>query len=104
MRIYNEQIDFLKRKFSAYHLCRALTLLDPIMPMTGETFEHLSDDQVQTVDQFILRFTKLQDAMGNHLFPSILQYLQEQYEERPMLDKLNASDKRFKESLKKPSP
>lgn len=76
-----------------YHLCHALTSLDSILPMTGEMFEHLTDAQVQSVDQFILRFTKLQDAMGNHLFPAILQYLQEQYEERSMLDKLNRLEK-----------
>jgi len=76
-----------------YHLCRALTSLDPILPMTGARFEHLTDEQVQSVDQFILRFTKLQDAMGSRLFPAILQYLQEQYEERPMLDKLNRLEK-----------
>lgn len=76
-----------------YHLCRALTSLAPILPMTGEGFEHLTDAQVQSVDQFILRFTKLQDAMGSRLFPAILQYLQEPYEERPMLDKLNRLEK-----------
>lgn len=76
-----------------YHLCRALTSLAPILPMTGERFEHLTDVQVQSVDQFILRFTKLQDTMGNRLFPAVLQYLQEQYEERPMLDKLNRLEK-----------
>ncbi|MGZ5007864.1 MAG: hypothetical protein ACXWE9_12455 [Methylobacter sp.] len=76
-----------------YHLRRALTLLDPILPMTGDRFEHLSDQQVQSVDQFILRFTKLQDAMGSRLFPAILYYLQEPYEERPMLDKLNRLEK-----------
>lgn len=76
-----------------YHLCRALASLSPILPMTGERFEHLTDTQVQSVDQFILRFTKLQDAMGSRLFPAILQYLQEPYEERPMLDKLNRLEK-----------
>jgi hypothetical protein len=76
-----------------YHLCRALISLDPILPMTGERFEHLTDEQAQSVDQFILRFTKLQDAMGSRLFPALLQYLQEQYEERPMLDKLNRLEK-----------
>jgi len=54
---------------------------------------NLNDDQVQSLDQFILRFSKLQDAMGGRLFPAILQYLQEQYEERPMLDKLNRLEK-----------
>lgn len=46
-----------------YHLCGALTALAPVLPMTGK------------------------------LFPAILQYLQEQYEERPMLDKLNRLEK-----------
>ncbi|WP_432743177.1 hypothetical protein ABXJ76_00725 [Methylobacter sp. G7] len=76
-----------------YHLCHALTLLAPILPMTGKGFEYLTDAQVQSLDQFILRFTKLQDAMGSRLFPALLQYLQEPYEERPMLDKLNRLEK-----------
>lgn len=76
-----------------YHLCDALTAITPVLPMTGEIFEHLTDAQVQSLDQFILRFTKLQDAIGSKLFPAILQYLQEQYEERPMLDKLNRLEK-----------
>ncbi len=63
------------------------------MPMTGDIYANLNDDQVRVLDQFILRFTKLQDAMGNHLFPAILTYLQEPYEDRPMLDKLNRLEK-----------
>ena len=78
---------------NVYHLSRALHLLSPVLPMTGERFEHLTDAQVQTLDQFILRFTKLQDAMGGRIYPAILEYLQEQYEERPMLDKLNRLEK-----------
>lgn len=76
-----------------HHLNGALTSLEPMLPLTGERLEHLTDAQIQVLDQFILRFTKLQDAMGSRLFPAILQYLQEQYEERPMLDKLNRLEK-----------
>lgn len=78
---------------NVYHLSCALTSLGSILPMTGERLECLTDAQVQALDQFVLRFTKLQDAMGTRLFPAILQYLQEQYEERPMLDKLNRLEK-----------
>ena len=78
---------------NAYHLQRALSLLQPVLPITGEQFQRLTDAQIQTLDQFILRFTKLQDAMGGHLYPSILDYLQEPFEERPMLDKLNRLEK-----------
>lgn len=76
-----------------YHMSRALISLDSIMPMSGDDFEKLTDEQIQVVDQFILRFTKLQDALGGHLFPTVLEYLQEQYEDRPMLDKLNRLEK-----------
>ena len=78
---------------NVYHLCRALESLAPILPMTAHRFEQLTDAQVQSLDQFVLRFSKLQDAMGNRLFPSILRYLQEPYEERPMIDKLNRLEK-----------
>lgn len=78
---------------NAYYLCQALVLLNPIMPLTAERFDQLTDEQIRELDQFILRFTKLQDAMGNHLLPSLLSYFQEPYEDRPMLDKLNRLEK-----------
>jgi hypothetical protein len=77
----------------AHHLCRALGLLKPLLPLTGEKFESLSDAQIQVLDQLVLRFTKLQDAMGGRLYPALLDFLQEPYEERPMLDKLNRLEK-----------
>jgi hypothetical protein len=78
---------------NAYHLQRAMQQLQPLLPLDGVHFQTLTDDQIQTLDQFILRFTKLQDAMGSHLFSAILGFLQEPYEERPMLDKLHRLEK-----------
>jgi hypothetical protein len=63
------------------------------LPLTEKTYTNLSDEQIQDVDQFILRYTKLQDTMGSRLFPAILGYLTEQFEDRPMLDKLNRLEK-----------
>lgn len=76
-----------------YHLFHAMSFIRTFWPLTGNTYASLSDEQVQGMDQFILRFTKLQDAMGSRLFPAILQYLKEPYEDRPMLDKLNRLEK-----------
>ncbi|CAK0754815.1 conserved hypothetical protein [Gammaproteobacteria bacterium] len=53
----------------------------------------LNDAEVQGIDQFILRFTKSQDAIGSHLLPALLQYLEEPYERRPIIDKLNRLEK-----------
>ena len=41
----------------------------------------------------MLRFTKLQDAMGARLLPAVLDHLQEPFEDRPMLDKLHRLEK-----------
>lgn len=76
-----------------HHLRHALSALNPILPLAGERFERLNDDEVQAMDQFVLRFTKLQDCMGVRLFSALLQYLEEPYDDRPMLDKLNRLEK-----------
>ncbi len=76
-----------------YHLFHALSSIRAFCPLTGESYANLTDEQVQDVDQFILRFTKLQDTMGSRLFPAILHYLTEPFDERPMLDKLNRLEK-----------
>ena len=76
-----------------YHLFYAMRSIRKFMPLTEKTYVNLTDEQIQYIDQFILRYTKLQDTIGNRLFPAILNYLNEQFEERPMLDKLNRLEK-----------
>jgi len=71
----------------------ALQALRPSLPIQGQGLARLDDEQVQDWDQFILRFTKLQDAVGAQLYPALLAHLQEPYEDRPMLDKLNRLEK-----------
>jgi hypothetical protein len=61
--------------------------------LTGESIDLLTDEQVQDIDQFILRYTKLQDTMGSRLFTSILNYLYEPVDNRPMLDVLHRLEK-----------
>ncbi|MDN3558462.1 hypothetical protein KF947_14800 [Halomonas sp. FeN2] len=71
----------------------ALSSLQASLPITGERLTRLSDAEIQSLDQFVLRFGKLQDAIGTRLLPSVLLYLQEPYEDRPMLDKLHRLEK-----------
>lgn len=61
--------------------------------MTAESLDLLTDEQIQDIDQFILRYTKLQDTMGTRLFTSILNYLYEPVDNRPMLDVLHRLEK-----------
>ena len=72
-----------------HHLKHAVLALAPFLPVMPMSIENMDDEVVQDWDQFILRFTKLQDAMGARLYPALLDYLQEPYQDRPMLDKLH---------------
>ena len=76
-----------------HHLRHALGAIKNSLPLTAGTLATLDDESVQDWDQLVLRFTKLQDTMGARLFPATLDILQEPYEERPMLDKLNRLEK-----------
>ncbi|MEA3638997.1 MAG: hypothetical protein VBE63_03545 [Lamprobacter sp.] len=73
----------------AHYMDYALTALAPKRPLTGASLESIDAETVQDLDQFVLRFGKLQDAIGSRLLPAVLSCLQEPYEHRPMLDKLN---------------
>lgn len=76
-----------------HHLRHALGALSALLPVTPASLSLMDDEIVQDWDQFVLRFTKLQDAIGTRLLPAVLTFLQEPYEDRPMLDKLNRLEK-----------
>lgn len=76
-----------------YYILNALSSISAFRPLTGESIDLLTDEQVQDIDQFILRYTKLQDTMGSRLFTSILNYLYEPADNCPMLDILHRLEK-----------
>jgi len=63
--------------------------LSAIMPLDETIYKTLSDEHVEALDQYIFRFTKLQDAVGERLFRLILDLLEEPAKNQPFLDKLN---------------
>jgi hypothetical protein len=46
----------------------AYTKMTLFMPLDISPYQQLSDDEVEQIDQFLYRFSKLQDAMGEKLF------------------------------------
>ena len=72
-----------------HHLQHALAAVQPTLPMTAQRLKAQDDEAVQDWDQLILRLTKLQDTMGSRLFAATLEVLQEPYDDRPMIDRLN---------------
>ena len=88
----------LQREFEVCdkHILRineALEELSSTLPLTTESYAQLSSEQIRCIDQFIFRFSKLQDAMGGKIFRYILEYLDEDVTSLPMRDILNRLEK-----------
>lgn len=61
----------------ARHLRNALDAMRRIEPLDAHRLESLSDDEIRIVDQFIYRYTCLQDALGQKAFKYLLEATQE---------------------------
>ena len=74
-------------------LKRGYILLSQFFPLTADRFVGFSEEQIEHVDQFIYRFTKLQDAMGIRLLPALYALMQDSILPVPFLDVLNRLEK-----------
>ncbi len=71
-------------------ISRAYTKMALFMPLDASRYNQLSDDEVADIDQFLFRFSKLQDAMGEKLFVLMLEFLKEENpKSKPFIDTLN---------------
>jgi hypothetical protein len=90
-REYQLALDACRRH--AERLEWALDTLETEFPLTAEKLQNLDDRDHAVIDQFILRFSKLQDAMGARLFPALLDLLQEPGDLEAFIDRLNRLEK-----------
>ncbi len=86
-KIFNECNKHLLRINSAY------SKMFKFMPLDKFKYTNLNDDEIEHIDQFLFRFTKLQDTMGEKLFKILLRVLDENIENRPFIDILNKLEK-----------
>lgn len=63
--------------------------IQPSLPITPDRVFKLDDQEVEHIDQYIFRFSKLQDAIGNKLFKSVLTELGEEVANRSAIDIFN---------------
>lgn len=59
------------------------------VPLNRDNYYEMDDETIGFLDQYIFRFSKLQDTMGTRLFPSLMDYLAEPMNDRPFIDLLN---------------
>ncbi|UZR28712.1 hypothetical protein [Methylococcus mesophilus] len=69
---------------------RAAAKMAHFMPLNPATFRELTEDDIEHIDQFLFRFAKLQDAIGERLIVLLLEFLQEPNPKgKPFIDILN---------------
>lgn len=74
-------------------LKRSKELLADFFPLDVQNFTHLSEEQIEHIDQFIYRFSRLQDSMGTRLLPAIYSWLENSTQPLPFLDIINRLEK-----------
>jgi hypothetical protein len=77
----------------AQRLSLALTHLSDKSPFTPSIILDLNDVDLAFCDQFLVRYSKLQDLMGAKLLPAILELTYEEGELKSFIDKLNRLEK-----------
>lgn len=65
--------------------------INEYLPLNEEDFENT--EIVKTLDSFIYRFIKVQDRMGDKLFPEYLRIMQEYKPNMPLIDMLNTLER-----------
>ncbi len=76
-----------QRMNSAFHK------IENKLPLTEQSYLLLDEEDISHIDQFLFRFAKLQDAIGQRFFKAILELLEEDVEGLPFIDLLNKLEK-----------
>ncbi len=72
---------------------QALNYLKPLLPIQPSALESLGGQDLGFLELLTGRFAKLQDAIGQKIFPNLLEILKEDIEGQSFLDILNRLEK-----------
>ena len=67
--------------------------IENILPLNAKKYQTLSKNEVQGIDQYLFRFAKLQDTMGDKIFKLIYNEYNQNSETVPFIDLLNYLEK-----------
>lgn len=74
-------------------ISQAYDRIKDILPISASAYIDLNEEQVQSIDQYLFRFAKLQDMMGDKIFRLILENYEESTQNLPFIDILNRLEK-----------
>ena len=86
-KYFNECDKHLQRIEEAYEDMK------DIIPLSANKYKNLTKDEVQDIDQYIFRFEKLQDTLGDKIFRLIIMQYEQNSETLPFIDILNRLEK-----------
>ena len=86
-KVISECDKHLLRMNDAYQDMQSFMLLSP------EKYQQLSKDEIQDIDQYLYRFSKLQDAMGEKLFKLTISRYEQNVDNLSFIDILNKLEK-----------
>lgn len=81
--------SFNESKKHYFRLNKASDKIKSLIPLNQDRYLKLKDDEIAYIDQYIFRFSKLQDALGNKLFKAVLLILGEDLTNKPFIDMFN---------------
>ncbi|MCK5136403.1 MAG: toxin-antitoxin system antitoxin subunit [Bacteroidales bacterium] len=67
----------------------AYSRIELLLPFNASRITNLEAEQISFIDQYIFRFSKIQDIMGEKLFRMILESVEEKIESLAFIDILN---------------
>lgn len=70
-------------------LSKARSALAEVFPLSVTTLTEADELTTARLDQFLYRFTKMQDSLGTRFFPALYTWLEEDDRPKPFLDVLN---------------
>lgn len=71
----------------------AFSRTEKLLPFSKSTLQNLEPEQISFIDQYIFRFAKIQDMMGEKLFRMILEAVEEETDSLAFIDVLNKLEK-----------
>ena len=83
------EVCFIHQK----RLNEAIQKIGYLFPLNEKKYEACSSDEIAFIDQYIFRFAKLQDMVGDKLFRQILVFVGENVSSFTFIDILNKAEK-----------
>jgi hypothetical protein len=89
--IFKSNIDVCNTHKERIQMANAI--LNQKFPFTAEKIEHLDQLELGMCEMLINRFSKLQDMIGEKIFPNVLLLLGEDIYQKTFIDRLNMLEK-----------